>query len=36
MTSGVDGPIRYCATPEFLFGIMDLDEAGFAGICGSG
>lgn len=32
MTTGVDGPIRYCATPEFLCGIMDLDEGWFRDI----
>jgi chorismate lyase/3-hydroxybenzoate synthase len=32
MTAGVDGPIRYCATPEFLCGIMDLDEGRFRDI----
>jgi chorismate lyase/3-hydroxybenzoate synthase len=30
--TGVDGPIRFSANPAYLFGILDLDEARFAGI----
>lgn len=31
-TPGVDGPIRFCAHPAYLFGILDFDEGRFAGI----
>ena len=29
---GVDGPVRFCAHPAFLFGILEFDERRFAGI----
>jgi len=31
-TPGIDGAIRFRAHPEFLFGILDLDERPFSGI----
>ncbi len=31
-TPGIDGPIRFCAHPAYLFGILDLDEGRFSGI----